>query len=591
MKHETRPTSPERRIKRIRLSLQWRAMLLLVVAGLVPAIVVGSTRLRLHSDLVMLAEQRRQLAVTTRASSESLRHVNGIVDDARAVAAAISFAAQNSENTDAIAGIRPLLSSRRNFDAVRFEVPAKNFSTIIAVETNHRPPPSSTPEAQHIADEQGYAFIVQPDGVGVVIVRVNPTTPKGVPGYISARTDLHALDNILKNIITDQFESSRVSLIVVDRNRHVISQHNIDELSRGSDASALLVWKMIPEGIPPTDVGVVGSFELDGEPKIANLYTVPELGWTIAVWCPTSDAYSLHKVMRRDLILACIAAIALAIAVGWFFGRTIARPILHIAKQVDYIGQRRWDKVCVELYRTDEIGLLASSIEQMADDLEKSELVIERQAQQRNDLSRFLSKELVDAIVEGRHPLSLGGKRAEVSVLFADVVAFTPLAESRPAEEVVKLLNELFSMLSEIIFRHQGMVDKFIGDCVMAVWGAAETQPDHAKRAVAAADDMMRFLETAAGTWRETFGVEVRLGVGINSGQVLVGNVGSNKRMEFTVIGDVVNVASRLETLAQPNQVLLTAQTRAAIGDAFEVASLGEHDITGHSRVEVFELC
>jgi len=125
----------------------------------------------------------------------------------------------------------------------------------------------------------------------------------------------------------------------------------------------------------------------------------------------------------------------------------------------------------------------------------------------------------------------------------------------------------------------------------MAVWGAAEAQPDHAVRAVAAADDMMRFLETAADGWRETYGVEIRLGIGINSGQALVGNVGSSKRMEFTVIGDVVNVASRLETIARPNQVLLTEATRAGLGERFEVVALGGHDITGRKgRMEVFAL-
>jgi adenylate cyclase len=166
-------------------------------------------------------------------------------------------------------------------------------------------------------------------------------------------------------------------------------------------------------------------------------------------------------------------------------------------------------------------------------------------------------------------------------VLFADVVAFTPLAESRPPEQVVALLNELFSMLTEIVFRHDGMVDKFIGDCIMAVWGAARPTPDHARLGLAAARDMVRFLETANESWKAKYDVEIRLGIGVNSGDALVGNIGSDKRMEFTVVGDVVNVAARLEAIARPNQVLVGEGAQIAGGEAFDLEPIGERNLTG----------
>jgi class 3 adenylate cyclase len=136
-------------------------------------------------------------------------------------------------------------------------------------------------------------------------------------------------------------------------------------------------------------------------------------------------------------------------------------------------------------------------------------------------------------------------------------------------------------MLTEIVFRHGGTVDKFIGDCIMAVWGAPVPAADHAIRALRAAEDMMRFLEAANEGWREKYDVEIRLGIGVNSGEALVGNIGSDKRMEYTVIGDVVNVAARLEAIAQPNQVLVSGATRDLVGDAFALEKLGDRKLTG----------
>src|SRR5512133_848959 len=229
---------------------------------------------------------------------------------------------------------------------------------------------------------------------------------------------------------------------------------------------------------------------------------------------------------------------------------------------------------------------------EMARALETSESEIRREVQLRTDLSRFMSHELVDAIVRGEHGLALGGSRAEITVLFADVVAFTPIAESRAPEEAVALLNELFGILSEIVFRHAGTVDKFMGDCIMAVWGAPDPQPDHALRALRAADEMMRFLEVGNEDWRERFGVELELAIGINSGTVIVGNVGSKKRMEYTAIGDVVNVAARLEALARPNQVLLAAPTHSLATNEFQFRSCGERHLSGRSQgIVVYELC
>jgi len=343
------------------------------------------------------------------------------------------------------------------------------------------------------------------------------------------------------------------------------------------------LWKRLSTDAPWTQrVGVVSEYPAtNGATMIGVAQTMPELDWAVAVWRPEPVAYAALAEMRQKGALVALGAALLALLAGFFTARGVTAPILDLVAQARLVGERKWRALSLTSTRTDEIGELTRSLGAMSRGLEEGEIEIAHEAKLRGDLGRFMSKPLVDAIVRGEHPLALGGKRSPVSVLFADIVGFTPLAESRDAEQVVGLLNELFSVLSEIVFRHGGTVDKFIGDCIMAVWGAPIPQEDHAARALAAAEDMMRFLETANEEWREKYDVEIRLGIGVNSGEAIVGNVGSDKRMEYTVIGDVVNIAARLEAIAQPNQVLVAETTKRLAGDKFALRELGAHKLTG----------
>jgi class 3 adenylate cyclase len=125
----------------------------------------------------------------------------------------------------------------------------------------------------------------------------------------------------------------------------------------------------------------------------------------------------------------------------------------------------------------------------------------------------------------------------------------------------------------------------------MGVWGAPVPHEDHAQLALAAAEDMMRFLETANENWKTKYDVEIRLAIGVNSGDAIVGNVGSQKRMEYTVVGDVVNVAARLEAIAAPNQILVGETTAHLAGDEFSLTLLGERKLTGRQNAtRVFTL-
>ncbi|MCZ7685597.1 MAG: hypothetical protein M5U28_45190 [Sandaracinaceae bacterium] len=304
---------------------------------------------------------------------------------------------------------------------------------------------------------------------------------------------------------------------------------------------------------------------------------------------PKDVAYASLAHMRAIVLWAIALALVVALAASFLLARRLAAPIARLVAFTKELAARRFD-ARVSLDTGDELAVLGDALSDAAAELGASEARAREEMAIRADLGRYLPAELVEAIIRREQSMELGGRRTAITVLFADVVAFTPLSDRLPPEQVVALLNELFTLLTEAVFRHGGTVDKFVGDCVMALFGAPAPAEDHARRAVACARDMLRFCESANVGWKERFGVEVQLAIGINSGDAVVGNVGSRERIEYTAIGDVVNVAARLETIARPQQILISAATAEQVREDFELSAIGAREVPGRTApVELWE--
>jgi adenylate cyclase len=210
---------------------------------------------------------------------------------------------------------------------------------------------------------------------------------------------------------------------------------------------------------------------------------------------------------------------------------------------------------------------------------------------QRERLQRYHSPRVIERILEGENETGANfiAQERQISVLFADIVGFTTISEQMTPPEVAKLLNQFFEAMIDVIFAHEGTLDKFIGDAILATFGAALPQQDHAVRCVRAALDMRKALASFNATRDQP---ELRMRIAINSGCALVGDIGSPKRREFTVLGDVVNTASRLESaVAQPDQIIISGTTYLLVKDEIEARALGSVNLRGRSGpVDIYEV-
>ena len=206
---------------------------------------------------------------------------------------------------------------------------------------------------------------------------------------------------------------------------------------------------------------------------------------------------------------------------------------------------------------------------------------------------RYVSRDVYQQLLDNPALAQLGGRRREMTVLFSDIRGFTSVTEKGNPEELVAQLNEYFSRMVDVVFRHHGTIDKFVGDMVMALFGAPVDDVDHAEHAVAAAVDMVRELGILNQKWIAEGRARLDIGVGVNSGDMIAGNIGSSSIMSYTVIGDNVNLGSRLESLNKEyrTRIIISDATRAKLKGTYEVRPLGDVIVKGKSRpVSIFEV-
>ena len=281
-----------------------------------------------------------------------------------------------------------------------------------------------------------------------------------------------------------------------------------------------------------------------------------------------------HKLLRAGLVALAVSGLVAGL-LSLALSRWVSAPLSRLKEAVDAIAGGQLE-TRLDVRAHDEFGEVGVAINAMASSLREREML-------KGALARYVSSHVAESIVAENKLPDLRGEKRRITVLFCDIRNFTRFANSLPPEEVFAFLNEFFAEMIDVIFRHGGTLDKLLGDGLMALFGAPLDDPEHERHALEAALEMQERLVRLREKWRESSRAEIACGIGLHSGEAIVGNVGSEQRMDYTAIGDTVNIASRIEEATKETGcgILLSDSTAAALGGMFPLRKVGDVECRG----------
>jgi class 3 adenylate cyclase len=320
----------------------------------------------------------------------------------------------------------------------------------------------------------------------------------------------------------------------------------------------------------------------DGTPVVALSVRAANVGWTVIAEQPVLEAYeSIRAALWRSLILIAIG-IVFAFVLAYWRACRMWGPIRRLEKGVERIGTGQFDHR-ITIQSRDELEQLAIRFNQMAEELGASQQKSERI----NRLKQFLAPQVAE-LVEHSDQRLLDAQRREVVAIFGDLRGFTAFTARAEPDAILAVLRQYYEAIGAVTSRHEATLIRFAGDGVMVLVNAPVTCENPADRGIRLAVDMQAAVQSLAGTW-SAGGCAIGFGVGVAMGPATVGTLGYQGRLDYTAIGNVVNLASRLCGLADDGQILLDPVVHERVKDSFTLASIGERPIKGYDRaLEIF---
>ncbi len=324
------------------------------------------------------------------------------------------------------------------------------------------------------------------------------------------------------------------------------------------------------------------TIDFNNEKYLVSVRAFPTLfneNWYIVIVVPFLDYFYEIINTQRQIVLISIGILILAGFLAIYFSKRISRPIVILVNEVNKIKQLDLDSTVRVKSNILEIILLDSAIVAMRGAL--------------RSFSRYVPKELVKKLLQRGQEIVLGGEKREISLFFSDITGLTSIAESLPLETLNNLLAEYFDGMSKVILKNFGTIDKYIGDSIMAFWDAPDDMPDHAVQGCIAALECQDFVEQFNQRQRDRGMPELKTRIGINTGTVIAGNIGTEERMNYTVIGDTVNTTERLQVMNKiyRTKIIIGEEVVRNIKDQFLIRPLDIAEVKGKKeKIKIYEL-
>jgi len=413
---------------------------------------------------------------------------------------------------------------------------------------------------------------------------IGPTLAFAFPVGETGKSDEILFVGLLKQskllAMFSKFESSTAFL--VDKHGKLLAHPTLERVTKKEDMRSIPAVARFLEGKSSNETfqykkagsqeGMLGAFNAVGMAGMGIVIEVPE-----------AKAFESANNITKRAIWLSVFILSLSFLFAYLYSETLSRPIARLSAAAFKIANGDF-KISLNVKGGDEVAHLSETFNNMAKDLEHRVRVIET-------FHKFHNKEIADKLLSG--DVNLQGERKEAVVLFTDLRDFTSMSESVTAEEVVEMLNEYMTRMVAIIRAHKGIVDKFVGDAIMAVWGIPEGTPNDVHNAVSACLAMRADLEKLNQERMKRGKEALKMGMGLNRGEVIAGNIGSSEKMEYTVIGDPVNVASRVESMTKTYEtdILISKNVMECVENEFEFEACGNTHVKGKSEaIELYKV-
>ena len=472
------------------------------------------------------------------------------------------------------------LRAVRDFNPHYLQIDLMDAAGALRLSTEATPSRRAAPDRIGTAfNLEGRPYVSEPRlspayGREVIYVGVPVTAADG--RVIGALGTLFDLQTVLEEVVqASKFDASGTVDVVSGAGR-VIADPDPKRIDRDLSSHPAVAAAMQRE------TGELVAPGPDGTPRrllfrrMQNPQTVDGKPWILLTEIDESEALAPLLLLRDELAAGVLAMVAIGLLIAWGVSRSVSRPMDALVRVAHAIEEGDLTPA-VPVHGRDAPGRLGGALRAMIKGLQERDRV-------KDVFGRYIAKQAAERLMSG--PLDLGGEAKRVTILFSDIRGFTSMAETMTPEQVVTFLNAYFSEMVDAVLEQEGMLDKFLGDGLMAVFGSFGDQPDHARRAVIAALRMKALLAKINGERAIAGKPPVAIGIGIHTDEVIVGSIGSKQRLEFTHIGDGVNTASRVQALNKEyhTTILVTGATHGELHGEFEAQPIADVTLRGKSK-------